>query len=95
MAFTEDLSPFFNTDDFAVTATYTHASVGRTVNVIFDAVFADPLGIESNHPRAYGIESDFPDVAQDDTLSISGTTYKIKGVHTDGTGIVAFRLQEQ
>lgn len=97
MAFTEDLSVFFNTGDFAVAATFTHAASSPvTVNVLFDAAYADPLGIEGSHPRAHGVVADFtPSISQGDTLVIGSTTYKIKSVHPDNTGVVTLILQEQ
>ena len=101
MAFTEDLSVFFNTGDFAVAATFTHAASSPvTVNVIYDAAYADPLGVEGAHPRAHGAIADFtPALAQGDTIVIpvlgTPTTFKIMELRPDSSGVVTLTLQEQ
>ncbi len=96
MAFTEDLSPFFDTGDFGESATFMHASGSPVViNVIFDASFDDPLGIAGAFPRAVCSAGDVTGVVHGDTLVIGSTTYKVVGVKPDGTGVVILTLQQQ
>lgn len=96
MAFIEDLSPFFSTDDFGTAATFTHIG-GSPVSVagIFDASFEDPLGIEGRFPRFVCPVSAVPSVGHGDSLVIGSVSYKVVGVKPDGTGIMLLTLQEQ
>lgn len=78
--FTEDLTAFLATDDFAVTATYNEATA---VQVIFDAAYADPLGIAGPRPMARGLASAFPEGEGGSgcigkTLLIAGVEYTIR-----------------
>lgn len=94
MPFTEDLTPFFETADFATAATYNGAT---TVNGIFDREYIEPLGniVEGTAPVFMCALADLPSVDHDDTLLIGATTYKVKGVEPDGTGVVLLRLEKQ
>lgn len=90
-----DLEQLF-ADDFSVAATWNGAT---TVRGIFDATFSSPdigdIGVESNDPMFTCRTSEIPGAAEDDTLVISGTTYKIKGIMPDGTGVTELVLEEQ
>lgn len=92
MAFTEDLTEFFDSDDFAVEAEWSEAP-GEPVNVIFDKAFIENLGIAGNSPVALGRESDFPGVEEGQTLTISGTVYKIITSQPDGTGVTTLIME--
>lgn len=94
MAFAEPLSVFFDPNDFAVVALYNGAT---TVNVIFDAEYTEPLGndVQGSAPVAWCQASLLPGVAHGDTLVINATTYKVRGVEPDGTGVLLLRLEEQ
>jgi len=96
MAFTEDLTGFFDTaQGFAVDATWNGVT---PVTVIFDqAYFSDTpgtAGIESSKPVALAIEAEMDGVAQGDTLAIGATTYTVAEVHPDGTGLIALVLEK-
>lgn len=93
--FSEDMTPFFNTDDFGVVATFAHGTSTSSVNVLFDSAYADPLGIEGSHPRAAGMASDIGTAVHGDTLAIGTGTYKIVNVRPDGSGVVVLNLQAQ
>lgn len=92
MPFTEDLSAFFRTGDFATAATWNSA----TVNVIFDANYAEPLGnlVEGSAPIAIGRAADFVGVAHGQAITINAIAYTIRGVEPDGTGLVLLRLEK-
>lgn len=94
MPFAEDLTPFFNTAEFATAATYNSAT---TVNGIFDREYGEALGnvVEGTTPVFLCALADLPSVDHDDTLLIDATTYKVKGVEPDGTGVVLLRLEKQ
>ncbi|MDY6790533.1 MAG: head-tail joining protein [Thermodesulfobacteriota bacterium] len=100
MAFTEDIDTFFNTDDFAVAATYTPlVGLPSTVNGIFDDEYFDEVGgsvgIEGSQPRFTCKLEDIAAVEQGDALTVSGVSYEIVNVQKDGTGIVVLVLEEQ
>jgi hypothetical protein len=69
---------------------------GGEVTVIFDNEFAAAVPIdaeiETASPKAYGRTSDLEDLAHDDTIEIRGTTYYVKGIHPDGTGMTTLIL---
>lgn len=93
--FTEDLAAFFQTGDFALSATYTpYGGSGSTVKVIKDDAVLDGLGINGTNPIALGKASDFSAVAANgqDTLVISSTTYRIKDIEPLDDGVIV-RLQ--
>ncbi len=88
MAFTEDLSEFLDSGDFAVDATYD----GNTVQVIHEREFLERLGVQTSAPTALGRRSDFAGVAQEDTITIDGTDWKVKEFHHDPPGFPDFTL---
>ena len=93
MAFVEDPTLFFS--DFAVAATLQGVAVAS--GVIFDADYVEPLGnmVEGRAPVATAVSAEIPSVAQGQSLVIGATTYKVRGVEPDGTGITLLRLEEQ
>jgi hypothetical protein len=93
MAFVEDLAPFFSTDDFAVDATLG----GVDVRVIFDAAYLEPLGnmVEGVGPVATIATADAASAAHGTNLVIGATTYKVRGIEPDGTGVTLLRLEKQ
>ena len=94
MAFTEDLTPFLDTDDFAVAATLP-GSPATTANVIFDNVYDELNDIEGSQPQALARASDFSAVAIDADITINSTTYRIKQKKPDGTGLVVLILEDR
>lgn len=78
MAFTEDLSVFFDTDDFAVTAT---KEGGGTASVIEDSEFLLAHGmVSTTDPAALAKASDFSASDVGNTLTIGATTWRIRNV---------------
>lgn len=94
MAFDEDLTEFFDTDDFAVTATY-NGSV--TVNGIFDHEYVEVFGGDAGHESALPVftcrTADAPNAAHDDPLVVDGNNYTVRQVQDDGTGITRLILR--
>lgn len=93
--FAEDLTPFFDVaSGFATSATWNGTT---TVSGILDNDYAEPLGnvVQSLAPVFTLPTSSVPGVKHGDTLVISATTYKVRGVEPDGTGITTLRLEAQ
>ena len=90
---------FFSTDDFGVSATYTPSGgSAATVSGILDKDFAladlgGGVGITSNDPRFICRTSDVASAAGGDTLVASGTTYTVRAVEDDGTGVTTLVLE--
>jgi len=92
-----DRAAFFGVDDFGVAALWKGAT---TVNGIFDNEFFDALTdsevpIESAQLIFVTRSADIPGAVHDDSLVIDGTTYAVKGVQPDGTGLTALVLEKQ
>lgn len=102
MPFTEDLTAFFQTADFAYAAIWTPAAGGGpyTVNVIFDNENFDSLigsaGATGLQPRCIAADDALAQgsgIKRNDALVINGTTYKVADVQPDGTGITTLVLR--
>jgi hypothetical protein len=93
VAFTEDLTQFFDTDDFGVAAT-----IGATtVNGIFENQFLGVPGeaaVAASTPTFTCQTSALPAITRGSTqATISAVTYTIVGVHPDGTGVTLLVLE--
>lgn len=88
MAMDEDLSEFLDSGDFAVDAIFD----GNTVQVIHEREFLEQLGVQTSAPTALGRRADFEDVAQEDTITIGSTDWKVKEFHHDPPGFPDFTL---
>lgn len=88
-------------DEFGVSATYTPALGSPTSVVgIFDNSYqAVDIGsgaqIASEEPRFLCRTADVSSAAEGDTLVADGTTYTIRVVMSDGTGMTELVLEEQ
>lgn len=92
MAFTEDLSVFFDTDDFAVEAIFNLTPSGtRTVNVIFNTPSQEvriyDQTIESDAPFLTCRTSDLATIPNRGTVTIDAVAYTIGKIVHDGTGV--------
>lgn len=96
MAFAEDLSAFFDTDDFAEIVTYDGT---QQIPAIFDAAFfedvAGRLGVESSKPACLVRSADVPTAAHGKTIKRGAVTYHVVGVQPDGTGLTLLVLEKQ
>jgi hypothetical protein len=89
MAFVEDLSPFFA--DFGVSATVG----GASVTGIFDAAYADELGIGGIGPTFRCKSTDVASAVAGTAVTINATSYTIAGpVEHDGTGMALIHLRD-
>lgn len=91
MPFAEDLTPFFNVEDFGSAALYNGTT---TVNGIFDREYLEALdGVAGSGPAFTCRTADVPSAANGDTLAIASVTYTVRGVESDGTGVTLLRLE--
>jgi hypothetical protein len=90
--FATDLAVFFDTDDFAIAATLTHAGAGTSIIVIFDDAFkvfnAESGGFETSEPQALCKASDVSSAIHGDTLTINSIAYKIIGIQPSEDGLI-------
>lgn len=89
--FAEDLSVFTDTDDFGITASIN----GASVNGIFGNEFVQVDFVESQSPIFECDAAYVVGVAHGDTVTISSSTYKVRGIQPDGTGLVKLVLEAQ
>lgn len=94
MAMTEDLSIFFNDDDFAVTATLNGTASG---NVILDKDYMRAMGmVSSSNPAALARASQYGTDVLDGTLVADNATYVIRDRQPQDDGaIVLLELEKQ
>jgi hypothetical protein len=91
--FTEDLTVFLNTGDFAIAATYDGST---TVNGIFDAEYADAFGVAGTSPAFTCRAADIPAAGVGNTLVVSGVTYRIRNrMPQDDGAVVILKLEAQ
>ena len=90
---------YFDTDDFGTSATFTDVSAGTssTVKGMFDKdsqeiVGMSDVGIMEDVTTFHCVTTDVSSAVFDDTLLISSTTYKIKKIEPDGTGMTKLTL---
>lgn len=98
MAFTEDLSAFFDTDDFAVEAVFTRGvDTIATVNVIFDVpteyVAYDQVNVAADNPYCQAISSEVAAIRRGDTCTIDSVAYGVRLIKADGTGVTHIDLE--
>jgi hypothetical protein len=77
MAFAENLTPFFNSAEFAVAATLSSGGAGV---VIYDenGLVVDEFNLQTSGPSAVCPASQWPGAAIGDTLTIGATTYLVR-----------------
>ena len=89
---------FFDSNDFASSATFTDVSAGTssTVKGIFDKESVEQAvgeaGLIEEVPVFTCKTSDVSNATFNDTLAIDGTTYYIKELLPDGTGVTRITL---
>ena len=92
---------FFNADDFAVSATYTPAGgSATTITGIFDDAFEEVevgafVPVASSSPMFQCKTSDVSAAAEGDALTGNATSYIVRVVMDDGTGVTMLQLEKQ
>ena len=85
--FVEDKGVYFT--DFGEPAVI----AGKSATVIFDNAFLASLDVESANPVCLCADEDVAGVAQGASVLLRGTSYKVAGVHPDGTGFTMLELR--
>lgn len=97
--FADNIDAFFRLNGHGVAATYTRAGVAKQITGIFDRdYFAADMGgrvaVSSSQPRFTCASAALPSGAGNgDTLAINGTTYTVRVVEPDGTGVTQLVLE--
>lgn len=93
MAFTETISDFLDTNDFAIAATYNGST---TVNGIFDAAYLDVNGIGGTNPTFLCATASVAADPTGKTLVVSSVNYIIRGFEPQDNGAtVLLQLEKQ
>jgi hypothetical protein len=91
MAMAEDLSVFFDTDDFAVSVNLD----GSSVDGILSLEPIESNFVQTTKPVFVYEKADKPSVTIDSTLIYDSIAYKVKGLEPDGTGMQMLILEIQ
>jgi hypothetical protein len=100
VAFTEDLSQFFEEDDFAVAVAIKIAAGAsvRTISGIFNTPSQEveifDTNFEGNLPSVLCRSSDLAGITNAHTMTISAVVYRITKIEPDGTGVSTVHLRK-
>lgn len=90
MPFAENLAPFFNVAEFADAATLD----GAPVNGIFENGYSEVFGMSTHDARFTCAASAATAAATTaSVLVVRATTYRVRSVQPDGTGVVTLLLE--
>lgn len=92
MPFAENIIEFFDTDDFAETVTIS-GGIG-SVNVIFTDEYAEQFETEGDLPMAVARTTDVAAVTHGMTVTRGATTFTVREIQPDGTGVTVLVLEE-
>ncbi|HEY0545315.1 MAG TPA: head-tail joining protein [Pyrinomonadaceae bacterium] len=98
MAFTEDLTLFFDPDGFAIEAVFNLSPTPRTASVIFNtpsqAVDIYDAQVEADAPNLLAKTSDLSGVKRGTTVTVNSVAYKVERIADDGTGVSTVYLSK-
>ena len=95
----DDLSIFFELDDFGTEAVYTQTNKRPIkINGIFDNPHAsitatDMMDVTMPKPSFVCRTVDIPTAAEGDTIKINNVTYTVRVVATDGLGVTTLVME--
>lgn len=91
--FVEDLTPFFNSAEFAVLATLPG---GEVVQVLFDRPYAESFDGQTSgySPRAIGRTEDLAALVYESVVVIDGQSWTVTSTQPDGHGVTTLKLRE-
>lgn len=91
--FVEDLTPFFNSAEFAVLATLPG---GEVVQVLFDRPYGESFDGQAAgySPRAMGRTEDLAALAYGAVVVIDGQSWTVTSIQPDGHGVTTLKLRE-
>lgn len=90
MAFTEDQSIFFSTDDFGVAGTFG----ADTINGIFEDIHVETDNISGFKPTFLISADDVGKVSNGEVCTINGTGYVVRDINRTGDGLHLLILEE-
>lgn len=64
-----------------------------TLSVVFDAAYADPLGMTNNQPRATCLSSLISAMTVGASVSINSISYTVQAIEPDGGGMSTLILR--
>lgn len=95
----DDLSIFFELDDFGTAAVYTQTNKRPiTIKGIFDNPHAsvtatDMMDVTIPKPSFVCRTVDIPTAAEGDTIKINNVTYTVRVIATDGLGVTTLLME--
>ena len=95
-----DLASYFDLDEFAVPVTWQSASGSTQLPAIHDAehlavTAIAEVAVAAAAPQIVCRAADMPaDAEQGDMVTIEGTSYAVRDIRPDGTGVVTVMLEE-
>lgn len=92
MPFTEDLDLFIDTDDFATTVTVDSGSVNAIFEEQWVEINTSRTPFSGMAPTLFGKHSDFTG-HNGDAVVIGSTTYTIRDIQPDGSGMCLVILE--
>lgn len=90
---------FFNTNDFATSATYTvQGGSAATIKGIYDNGFSEvdlggTVAVSSTDPQFTCRTDDVSSASEGDAIVINSTNYTVRRVEDDGTGVTVLFLE--
>lgn len=93
----DELTPFFSTDEFAVTASaFDEHGVLAEFPVIFDAAYGEHLGglVGDTSPQAVCKTADVASLSWSSGIKVNGVDYLVASARPDGTGTTTLHLRE-
>lgn len=74
-------------------ANATAVLAGQSFAVVFDAAYADPLGIAGTAPRAQCVSADVSTATFGTPITVNGAAYTVREKQPDGTGMTVLLLE--
>jgi hypothetical protein len=91
------LESALNTGALAALANATLIWGGYRADGLFQAAYADTLGIGNARPAFRCLSASMPDLAQGESVSVdygtASTTYTVSAIEPDGTGLIQIILE--
>jgi hypothetical protein len=86
----QNLTPFFNTQEFATLAMIG----GLAVSGVFDRLYVEYADITGNHPTFLCPSEQISHIELGDEITINQKSYTIAAIQPDGTGLTLLVLHE-
>lgn len=87
--FTEDFDEFLDQDGFGIACKYK----GRDLSGIFEKEYIETQLTQGYAPMLTVMDDDIEDIAQGDSITVSGTVYTVREYMADGTGLTKLILE--